>query len=79
MDKFKEAKLHIDLVEAAYDAVLEAAFREARYNTTEYMDDSYQDDQGWRDSEYVKQHLNAQGKQLLKQAQELADQIEGLL
>jgi len=80
MTKFQEAKLRIDLVEAAYDAVLETALREARYNEREYVNTTdYDSDQGWRDPEYLKQHLNAKGQELLRQAQKLADQIEELL
>lgn len=80
MTKFQEAKMRIDLLEAAYDAVLETALREVRYNESEYVDATdYDSDQGWRGPEYLKQHLNAKGQELLRQAQELADQIEGLL
>lgn len=79
MTKFQEARLHIELLEAAHDAVLEAAIRETRYNENLYCDSDYDSAAGWRDTEYLKQHLNAQGKELLRQAQELADQIEGLL
>ena len=79
MTKFTKAKLHIDLVEAAYDAVMDTAMREVRYSPSEYLDNDYREDQSWKNSEYLKQHLNAKGQELLKQAQSLADQIEGLL
>lgn len=79
MNKFKEAKLRIEMLEAAYDAIIDTAMREARYDESEYMDADYDDEQGRRDSEYLKQHLNAQGQVLLRLAQDLAEQIEVLL
>lgn len=79
MTKFKEAKLRIEMLEAAYEAIIDTARREARYNESEYLDDDYDDNQGVRNPEYLKQHLNAQGQELLKQAQDLAEQIEGLM
>lgn len=79
MNKFRKAKLCIELLEAAHDAILDEAIRQVRYDESEYLDAAYDRDQGWRDPEYLKQHLNDQGKELLKQAQDLADRIEGLL
>lgn len=79
MNKFKKAKLRIEMLEAAYEAIMDTATREARYNPSEYLGADYNDDQGREDFEYLKQHLNAQGQELLKQAQSLADQIEGLM
>lgn len=79
MTKFKEAKLRIEMMEAAYDAIIDAARREARYNPSEYLDADYDDNRNWTDLEYLKQHLNAQGQELMQQAQKLADQIERLL
>lgn len=79
MTKFKEAKLRIEMLEAAYEAIINTANREARYNPSEYLDADYDDDLDWMDPEYFKQHLNAQGQELMKQAQSLADQIAGLL
>lgn len=79
MNKFTKAKLRIEMLEAACEAIMDTARREARYNPSEYLDADYEDDLGWKDSEYLKQHLNAQGQELLKQAQSLADRIEGLL
>ena len=79
MNKFKEAKMRVEMLEAAYDAIMDTATREARYNPSEYLDADYDNDQGWEDFEYLKQHLNAQGQELLKQAQSLADRIAGLL
>lgn len=79
MNKFKKAKLRIEMVEAAYDAIIDAARREARYNPSEYLDDDYDDNRGWEDPEYLKQHLNTQGQELLRQAQNLADRVEELM
>lgn len=80
MTGFKEAKLRIELLEAAHNAVLEAARREIHYNKHKYINpEGYNSDQGWRDPEYLKQHLNAQGQKLLRLAQDLAEQIEGLM
>lgn len=79
MNKFKEAKLRIEMLEAAYDAIIDTARREARYNPSEYLDADYDDNLSWKDSEYLNQHLNAQGQELLKQAQSLAGQIVRLL
>lgn len=79
MNKFKEAKLRIEMLEAAYEAVIDTAIREARYDESEYLDADYDNDQGWKDPEYIKQHLNTQGQELLKQAQDLANRIAGLL
>lgn len=79
MNRFKEAKMRVEMLEAAYDAIMDTATREARYNPSEYLDADYDDDLSWKDSEYLKQHLNTQGQELLKQAQYLADRIEELL
>lgn len=79
MTKFQKAKLRIEMLEAAYEAILDEAIRQVRYDESEYLDAGYDRDQGWRDPEYLKQHLNDQGKELFKQAQDLADRIEGLL
>ena len=79
MNKFKEAKLRIEMLEAAHDAIIDTAKREARYSPSEYLDDDYDSAQDWSDPEYLKQHLNTQGQELLKQAQSLAGQIERLL
>ena len=79
MNRFKEAKMRVEMLEAAYDAIMDTATRAARYNPSEYLDADYDDDLSWKDSEYLKQHLNTQGQELLKQAQYLADRIEELL
>lgn len=79
MTKFKKARMRIEMLEAAYEAIVDTALREARYNESEYMDDDYDDNQGLRDSEYLKQHLNIQGQELLRMAQDLAERMEGLL
>lgn len=79
MNKFKKAKLRIEMLEAACEAIIDTARREARYNESEYLDDDYDSDQGWRDPGYFKQHLNAQGQELLELAQDLAARVEGLM
>lgn len=79
MNRFKKAKLNIELLEAAHGAILDEAIRQIRYDESEYLDADYDRDQGCRDPEYLKQHLSDQGKELLKQAQDLADRIEGVL
>lgn len=79
MNKFKEAKLRIEMLEAAYEAIIDTAMREARYNESEYLDADCTNEQGYKDAEYLKRHLNAQGQKLLRQAQDLAEQIEGLM
>lgn len=79
MTKFKEAKLHVEMLEAAYGAIIDTAKQEVRYNPDEYLDADYNSNQGWADYEYLKKHLNAEGQELMQQAQSLADQIEELL
>lgn len=79
MNKFTKAKLRIEMLEAAYEAIMDTARREARYNPSEYLDADYDDSRGWGDPEHLKQHLNAQGQELMQQAQELANQVEGLM
>lgn len=79
MNKFQKAKLRIEMLEAASDAVIDTARREARYNPSEYLDADYDDAQGWSAPEYLEQHLNAQGQELMRQAQNLAERIGELL
>lgn len=79
MTKFQKAKMRIEMLEAAYEAIIDTAMREARYNESEYLDADCNDEQGWKDSEYLKRHLNTQGQELLRLAQDLAERIEELM
>lgn len=78
MNKFEKARFHVDLVEAASKAVVDAAWYKIRYDSS-YFD--YDDSEGpeWYDNKWLEAHLNESGREYLKMAEEFAKQLEELL
>lgn len=77
MNKFDKARFHVDLVEAASKAAIDAAWCKIRYDST-YFD---YDDEGpdWYDDEWLETHVNETGREYLKMAEELTEQLDKLL
>ena len=78
MNKFEKARFHVDLVEAASKAVVDAAWDRLRYNSSCF---DYDEDEApkWYDKEWLKTHVNEAGHEYLKMAEEFAKQIDELL
>ena len=78
MNKFDKARFHVDLVEAASKAAVDAAWCKIRYESTYFdYDDSERPD--WYDDEWLETHMNEAGREYLKIAKEFAEQIAKLL
>ena len=78
MNKFEKARFHVDLVEAASKAVVDAAWNKLRYDST-YFDYAECEPTDWYDDEWLEAHLNETGREYLKMAEEFADQLDKLL
>ena len=78
MNKFEKARFHIDLVEAASKAVVDAAWDKVRYDSR-YVDCAEDETPEWYNGEWLEAHVNAAGHEYLKMAKEFADQLDKLL
>ena len=78
MNKFEKARFHVDLVEAASKAVVDAVWDKIRYDSS-YFD--YAEDEAPKryDNEWLEAHVNDAGREYLKMAEEFAEQIDKLL
>ena len=78
MNKFEKARFHVDLVEAASKAVVDATWNRLRYDST-YFD--YADDETpeWYDNEWLEFHVNAAGHEYLQIAKEFAALLDKML
>ena len=78
MNKFEKARFHVDLVEAASNAVVSAAWSKIRYDLT-YFDYGKEDCPNWYDEYELKSHMNEAGREYLKMAEEFTKQLDKLL
>lgn len=78
MNKFAKARFHIDLVEAASKAAIDAAWSKVRYDST-YVEYAEGETTNWYDDEWLEAHLNDAGHEYIKMAKEFADQLDKLL
>lgn len=78
MNKFEKARFHIDLVEAASKAAIDAAWSKVRYDST-YVEYAEGETTNWYDGEWLESHLTDAGREYLKTAKEFAEQIDKLL
>ena len=78
MNKFEKARFHVDLVEAACKAVVDAAWCKVRYDSS-YVDCADDEPAAWYDDEWLEAHLTDAGREYLKMAKEFADQLDKLL
>ena len=78
MNKFDKARFHVDLVEAASKAAIDAVWCKIRYDST-YLDYDDPECPDWYDDEWLETHMNEAGREYLKVAKEFAEKIEGLL
>lgn len=78
MNKFEKARFHVDLVEAASKAAIEAAWDKLRYNSSCFDYDN-SESPNWYDDEWLETHVNDDGREYLKIAKEFAALIDKLL
>lgn len=78
MNKFDKARFHVDLVEAASKAAIDAVWCKIRYDST-YLDYDDSECPDWYDDEWLETHMNEAGREYLKVAKEFAERIEKLL
>lgn len=78
MNKFEKARFHVDLVEAASNAVVDAARCKIRYDSS-YFDYADSEEPEWYDDEWLEAHLNDAGREYLKIAEEFIKQLDKLL
>ena len=78
MNKFDKARFHVDLVEAASKAAIDAVWCKIRYDST-YLDYDDSECPDWYDDEWLETHMNEAGREYLKVAKEFAEKIEKLL
>lgn len=78
MNKFEKARFHVDLVEAASKAVVDAAYNKLRYDSN-YVDCAEDETPEWYNDEWLEAHLNDAGREYLKMAKEFADHLDKLL
>lgn len=78
MNKFDKARFHVDLVEAASKAVVDAAWNKIRYDSDYF---NYAEDEApkWYNDEWLEAHVNDAGREYLKVAKEFANQLDKLL
>ena len=78
MNKFEKARFHVDLVEAASKAVIDAAWDRLRYNSSCF---DYGEDEApnWYDDEWLEAHVNDASREYLKMAEEFTKQLDKLL
>ena len=75
MNKFEKARFHVDLVEAASKAVVDAVWDKIRYNTS-YFDYDDPASPEWYNDEWLEAHVNDAGREYLKMAEDLAKQLD---
>ena len=75
MNKFEKARFHVDLVEAASKAVVDAVWDRLRYNTS-YFDYDDPASPEWYNDEWLEAHVNDAGREYLKMAEDLAKQLD---
>ena len=78
MNKFEKARFHVDLVEAASKAVVDAAWDKIRYDSR-YVDYAEDETPDWYNDEWLEAHMNDAGREYLKMAEEFAAQLDKLL
>ena len=78
MNKFDKARFHVDLVEAASNAVVNAAWSKIRYDSR-YFDYDGSESPGWYDDKWLETHLNEAGREYLKMAEEFVRQLDPLM
>lgn len=78
MNKFEKARFHVDLVEAASKAAVDAAWDKIRYDST-YFDYAEDEAPKWYDEEWLETHVNEAGREYLTAAREFAKQLDKLL
>lgn len=78
MNKFEKARFHVDLVEAASKAVVDAAWYKIRYDST-YFDYDDSESPDWYDDSWLEAHLTDAGREYLNMAEEFTNQLDKLL
>ena len=78
MNKFEKARFHVDLVEAASKAVIDAAWDRLRYNSS-CFDYDEAESPNWYDDEWLEAHVNDASREYLKMAEEFTAQLDKLL
>ena len=78
MNKFDKARFHVDLVEAASKAVVDAVWDKIRYDSS-YFDYAENEAPEWYDNEWLEAHVNDSGREYLKMAEEFTKQLDKLL
>ena len=78
MNKFEKARFHVDLVEAASKAVVDAVWCKVRYDSS-YVDCADDEPHEWYNDEWLETHLTDDGREYLKMAKAFADQLDKLL
>lgn len=78
MNKFEKARFHVDLIEAASNAVVSVAWSKIRYDST-YLDYDDSESPDWYNDEWLEAHLNDAGREYLKMAEEFTKQLDKLL
>lgn len=78
MNKFAKARFHVDLVEAASKAAVDAAWDKIRYGYS-YFDYAEDEAPKWYDEEWLETHVNEAGREYLKMAEDFAKQLDKLL
>ena len=78
MNKFEKARFHVDLVETASKAVVDAVWCKARYDSR-YVDCADDESSEWYNDEWLEAHLTDAGREYLQMARAFADQLYQLL
>ena len=78
MNKFEKARFHVDLVEAASKAAVDAVWDKIRYDSS-YFDYDNSESPNWYDDKWLEAHVNNAGHEYLKMARDLTEQIDKLL
>lgn len=78
MNKFEKARFHVDLVEAASNAVVGAAWSKIRYDSS-YFDYDDSESPDWYNDEWLEAHANDAGREYLKMTEEFTKQLDKLL
>ena len=78
MNKFEKARFHVDLVEAASKAVVDATWNKLRYDSN-YVNYAEGEPTDWYNDEWLEAHLTDDGREYFKMAKEIADRIDRLL
>ena len=81
MNKFEKARFHVDLVEAASKAVVDAVWDKIRFDSdySDYFDYAEDEAPKWYDEEWLEAHVNDAGREYLKMAEDFAKQLDKLL